>query len=261
MADTGTSRARQSLETDRLKIVVADAPKIYSSNDVDRLAAVARIERDSGRVMRSTTFWTASLLASGLAATSFAQDAAVSDLCAAASVESAQADQSGAHAARVIACAESGQSVSTTTGIGDQTHTVGDVGGEPLIAVSSDFGNVTYTTGQVGDRAVSASTVDVGESTLTVGTVGGQSINKVTTQVGDTSITTGQIGTDSINATTTQVGNTSFTSGVVDGQPIAVTTIEIGNVTYTTGQVGGQPVSSSTIKIGDVTYTTGQSGQ
>ena len=120
--------------------------------------------------MRSTTQWAAALLVFGLAITGFAQDAEISDLCAVASVEGARAGESGTPAALVVACADSQPSVSTTIGIGNGTHTVGDVGGEALTAVSTDLGNVAYTTGQVGDRAVNTSTVEVGESTVTVGT-------------------------------------------------------------------------------------------
>ena len=130
-------------------------------HDSVRRAIVSRNERNLGSTMRSTTHWAAALLVFGLAITGFAEDVGVSDLCAVASVEGAQAGESGTPEALVVACAGSQQSASTTSGIGNQTHTVGDVGGESLNAVSTDIGNVAYTTGQVGDRTASTSTVGV----------------------------------------------------------------------------------------------------
>ena len=142
--------------------------------------------------MRSTTHWAAALLVFGLAITGFAEDAELSDLCAVASVEGSQAGESGTSAALVVACAANQPSMSSTVGIGNQSHTVGDVGGESISAATTQIGNTSVTTGVVDGQPVSVTTIEIGNVTYATGQVGGESFSSSTIQIGDITYTTGQ---------------------------------------------------------------------
>ena len=214
--EAGPSSAKRALAAEIAWKLWRLTPPRYTGGRTWPVSGRIRNERGQGNTVRSTTRCASTLLALGAAMAGFAQDSDISDLCAVASVDSAQAIESGTLPASVVACPGGQPSVTTTARIGDLNHAVGQVGGERLIAVTTDFGAVANTTGQVG----------------------GGNVTATTTQFGNTSVTTGQVDGLPIAVTTIEIGNVTYTTGQVGGQPASSSTIKIGDVTYTTGQSG-----------------------